>query len=322
MGLTSGFMKTEQQIIQGIERLLSASGLAGEMTSTITEWIKGENKPGEKQYPWAKFVFTVGNAFHATWDESLHGAVAMELYALAADIFDDIEDQDNNALPWRQVPAAQAINMASCLLLLSFKALGTMKNPGHYRLANAVFQEMGIAACEGQFQEFHDEKQITVTFDQYFDTIRKKSGALTAGACQLGAVLAGCSENMVHELGQFGEKLGMISQIKNDLQDFFRFETKSDFSQGKKTLPLVYLASVLKENSGEEWHDLCSLALRNRPEPDPEEKDRLRQLLIREGVVHYGSVICAWLTRQAVEILDTMEITKEQRGTLITLVEA
>lgn len=54
-------------------------------------------------------------------ETALTGAIAMELSALAADIFDDIQDQDNDELPWRQIPTENALNLAICLSMLGYQ---------------------------------------------------------------------------------------------------------------------------------------------------------------------------------------------------------
>lgn len=323
MGLTVGSMSRGQRIAGGIERFLAESGLAEDVSGTIMEWVRAENKPGKKQYPWGNLLFTIRDIFGDSQGTIIHGAVAMELYALAADIFDDIEDQDNDELPLRTVPAAQAINIATLILFLSFKALAAINEPARYRQAHEIFKRMGIMACHGQYQEFLCEKQEAITLDQYFDTIRKKSRALTAGACKLAAVFAGCDVGLIPDLEKYGHNLGIISQIKNDLWDLFRVEVKSDLSLGKKTLPLVYLTNVLKRNKvkTEELHQLCSLARQKRPEFGSAETDRLRRFLIQEGAAHYCSVICACFKQEAVEILGAMNITEEQKRKLSALVE-
>ncbi|TWH55973.1 competence protein ComQ [Desulfitobacterium sp. LBE] len=323
MGLTADSISVEQQIAGGIERFLAESGSAGHLSGTVLEWLRAENKPGGKQYPWGNLLFAIGDVFGDSQETIVQVVVAMELYALAADIFDDIEDQDNDELPWRTIPAAQAINTANLILFLSFKALAAINDQARYRQANDIFQTMGITACHGQNQEFLYEEQDSITIDQYFDAIGKKSGALTAGACKFAGVLAGCDARLTPDLEKFGQKLGIISQIKNDLQDLFQVEAKSDLKLGKKTLPLVYLANILKENKEktEELNQLCSPARRELLEFGPTETDRLRRFIIQEGAAHYCSVICAYFKQEAVEILDTMNITEEQKRKLSTLVE-
>lgn len=313
-------MDTNQRIKREIELLLLEYRLSGDTVQTIKEWIQIRNMDSKTPYPWAQLILTIGDTLCATPDACLPGATAMELYTMAADILDDIEDQDNDELPWRKVSTAEAINMATCILFLSFKALTIIKNPRYYRQVNDTFQHMGLVACEGQSEEFSDEKKEVISLDRYFETVKKKSGVLTSGACKIGAILANCNEDLIRNLEQFGEKIGMFSQVKNDLHDFLKLETKSDFIKGKKTLPMVYLTRVLHENAAEELQYLCSLAQQDCHRFSLEGGKRLHQLIIQEGAVQYCAVICTMFKQQALDILDGMEITEEQRRKLSKLV--
>jgi len=320
LGITIGFMNENQVINQEIRRHLLESQLSVNTFNTIMKWLHVRNQSEKEQYLWARLILTIANTICDPAQESLEGAVAMELYAMAADILDDIEDQDNDTLPWRKVSAAEAINLASCILVLSFKALSAIHDPYHYRQANETFQQMGINACEGQSLEFQNEKQREISLDQYFETVNKKSGALTAGACKLGAILANNNESLIRDFGELGQRLGIISQIKNDLHDFSRFDTKSDFAKGKKTLPLVYLFHVLKDSKAEELRYLCSLAQQDWQRFGSEERKRLSELTIQEGAAHYCAVTIGMFKQQAVEIIDGMKIKGAQKKKLIGLV--
>lgn len=83
---------------------------------------------------------------------------------------------------------------------------------------------------------------------------------------------------------KFGQNFGIIRQIKNDLRDLFRVKAKSDAKLGEKTLSLVYLASVSKQNreKTKELHQLCLPAQQKGPEFGSVETDRLRQFIIQE----------------------------------------
>jgi competence protein ComQ len=130
----------------------------------------------------------------------LQGAVAMELYALAADILDDIQDQDNNDLPWRKVPPAQAINLATCMLVFSYKALSTISNRRHFEDVSNVLNQMGLEACDDQFQEFLNDSKERISLEEYFEIIQKRSGGLTPSACKIGTILGGAEQILIDQL--------------------------------------------------------------------------------------------------------------------------
>jgi geranylgeranyl diphosphate synthase type I len=89
--------------------------------------------------------------------------------------------------------------------------------------------------------------------------IAKKTATLIATSTSLGACLGTDNEKLVKCLYQFGQELGMVHQIRDDILDIWGIEEKTgkpigtDISQRKKTLPVVYGLQVSK---GETKHEL------------------------------------------------------------------
>ncbi|AET70536.1 geranylgeranyl pyrophosphate synthase [Desulfosporosinus orientis DSM 765] len=312
-------MNMDGNITKEIELLLKGSGLSEGVVSTIQQWLDAGFR-SKGRYGWAQLTLITCDSTGGVLEEGLPGAVAMELYALAADILDDIQDQDNNSLPWRKVPPAQAINLATCILVLSYQALSVLSNPRYFEEVSKVLNQIGLQACDGQFNEFLNDSKDKITFVEYFEVINKKSAGLMAGACKIGAILGGAEQTLVSELEQFGTCLGIMSQIKNDLDDFLNLETKSDFVKGRKTLPFVYLLNVLNEIEAEELKYLSTLASKGLAEFGPHEKEQLRELVVNEGTVHYCSAIHEMYKQRALDILKGMPIPEKRKEKLIQLV--
>lgn len=112
-------------------------------------------------------------------------------------------------------------------------------------LSNAVEQmccgEIGQALC--QFKE-------TITIEEYFCNIKGKTAALFKTACHIGATEAGCTKDIVKKLETFGENLGIMFQLRDDLLDFtsdsmdiilkeIGKETHKDFKNGIYTMPVI-----------------------------------------------------------------------------------
>lgn len=304
---------------QEIKLLLTKSGLSKGVASIINSWLDS-NFRIKGRYGWAQLTLITCESTGGFLEVGLQGAVAMELYALAADILDDIQDQDNNDLPWRKVPSEQAINLATCILVLSYKALSTISNRSHFEDVSNVLNQMGLQACDGQFQELLCDSKEKISLEEYFKIIKKKSGGLTASACKIGAILGGAEQTLAEQLEQFGMKLGLMSQIKNDLNDFLDLETKSDLAKGRKTLPFVYLLYVLNEIKAEELKRLSSLAILGLDQFEPKEREQLRELVVSEGTVHYCLVIHEMYKQQAMGILDGIPIAEKSKEKLVQLV--
>lgn len=309
----------DQIIAQEIKQLLTRSELSKGVVSIINCWLD-TNFRVKGKYRWAQLTLMTCESTGGGLEAGLQGAVAMELYALAADILDDIQDQDNSDLPWRKVPPAQAINLATCILVLSYQALSTLSNRSHFRDITNNLNQIGLQACDGQFQEFLNDSKEKIALEEYFEIVKKKSGGLTAGACKIGAILGGADQILVDQLEQFGMKLGLMGQIQNDLDDFLNLERKSDLVKGRKTLPFVYLLYVLNDMKAEELKRLSSLASLGLDQFGPNERGQLRELVVNEGTIHYCSVIHEMYKQHALEILAGIPIPENRKEKLIQLV--
>ena len=79
---------------------------------------------------------------------------------------------------------------------------------------------------------------------------RDKTGALFAAACELGAMSAGASPQRVWQLRQFGEHLGLVFQLVDDLQGIWGDPATTgkpvmaDLRARKKSLPVVAALNV------------------------------------------------------------------------------
>ncbi|WP_308898369.1 polyprenyl synthetase family protein [Candidatus Desulfosporosinus nitrosoreducens] len=311
------------EITSILNDILNRAYLSPEMMHLIQSSLNAEVKNGE-QFKWAHLTILGCECVSGVNEVLLPGAVAMELAALAADIFDDIQDQDNDNLPWRQIPTANALNLAICLSMLSYRSLSMLSDNTDNRLYKEVSQmlsHMWITASDGQFQEVLLDNSEQVILDQYFKLVEKKSGSLTSCACKLGAILGGASEELVIQLGSFGNYLGIMGQIRNDLNDFLSLEKKRDFVNHKKTLPYVYLLNVLKGNSAEQFNKLTQLQANGLQGFGKEEQDYLKQLAMDEGVTLYCRVMYEMFREKAMEIIQTMLISEKHKEKLIKLVE-
>jgi len=179
---------------------------------------------------------------------------------------------------------------------------------------------MGLQACDGQFQEFTNDSKESITLEEYFSTIMKKSGGLTAGACKIGAILGGTHQTFINQLEHFGMNLGVMNQIKNDFADFLNIDTKNDFARGRKTLPFVYLLNVLDEEDVETFKALSSMANKGLDMFGLQERDQLSKIVMNEGTTHYCCVMYELYKQRAIETLDDTPILENRKKKLIELV--
>lgn len=98
--------------------------------------------------------------------------------------------------------------------------------------------------CLGEIGQAQCRFREDVTVEDYYTNIRGKTAALFRTACGLGAAEAGCTDGVIDRLERFGETLGIVFQIRDDLLDFSGDRTAGkevhkDFRDGIYTLPVL-----------------------------------------------------------------------------------
>lgn len=107
------------------------------------------------------------------------------------------------------------------------------------RVLSRVTNEMTV----GEMRQLLSHDPLAFTEDQYDLLIRSKTASLLSGACEVGALRAGPSSRAA--IRRFGDALGMVFQIVDDLLDYTEDEAMTgkpsglDLREHKATLPLI-----------------------------------------------------------------------------------
>jgi len=172
-------------------------------------------------------------------------AAMVELTHLSSLIHDDIIDD----APYRRgKPSAQskygkdaAVYAGDFLISrVNYWQAKEGLNDAAMRLSKTVEEmcigEIGQAAC--RYRE-------SVTAAAYYQNIKGKTASLFKCACGMGAAESGCDERTVEILERFGECLGIMFQLRDDLLDFTATQqeagkqTHKDFRDGIYTMPVL-----------------------------------------------------------------------------------
>ncbi|MBJ6361123.1 polyprenyl synthetase family protein [Paenibacillus sp. GCM10012307] len=167
-----------------------------------------------------------------------YAAAAAETMILALDIYDDLQDLDNDAVPWSQVPAALSLNVAIALQALSIEAVcrGAEGDDGRAMLAMRLLNHGILKAVNGQHTDLRNE---WATEEECLQMIADKSGALVAAVCLAGTALATGKYN--ESVAAYGQALGVAAQLRNDIAGVERWDKRNDLLYRKRTLPLFYV---------------------------------------------------------------------------------
>jgi geranylgeranyl diphosphate synthase type II len=118
------------------------------------------------------------------------------------------------------------------------------------------FGQTAAEVCEGQQWDMNFETEPRVSIAQYLDMIRLKTAVLLGFCLELGARLAGASEEDADHLRQFGTDIGLAFQLRDDLLDVygdaatFGKRVGGDIVSDKKTFLL--LTAQAQANAGQQ----------------------------------------------------------------------
>lgn len=129
-----------------------------------------------------------------------------------------------------------------------------------------AFNKCAAEVCEGQQWDMDFETTARVTEAQYLQMIKLKTAVLLGFSLELGAILAGASEEDRKALRNFGTNIGMGFQLKDDLLDAYADPEKfgkqvgGDIIANKKTFLLI---KALEQSKGKQKAELTNwLSLR------------------------------------------------------------
>jgi octaprenyl-diphosphate synthase len=165
------------------------------------------------------------------------------------------------------------------------------------------------------------EKARKLDIDEsiYYEIIRNKTASLISAACETGAASASTDENLIAQIRQMGEYIGMAFQIKDDLFDFGEKEIGKprgiDIKERKMTLPLIYALNHADKDT-KKW---IINTIKNHNE-DKVRVNELIQYVIKSGGIEYTQQKMYEYKEKAFSILNTMP-TNEAHNSLRELVD-
>lgn len=182
-------------------------------------------------------------------------AAAVELIHNFSLVHDDIQDHSptrrHRPTVWSRWGAEQAINVGDLIFALAQLAL-TRLGSGRAELTLAALDELNrtcVLLVEGQYIDLALADATQCTQADYFDMIERKTAALIACCCRLGALHAGADTASVHAFGEFGRELGVAFQLQDDIlgvwgTDATGKSADADILERKKAIPAVLALAI------------------------------------------------------------------------------
>ncbi len=142
---------------------------------------------------------------------------------------------------------------------------------------------------EGELLQIEKARRLDITEEVYFRIIAAKTASLMATCCAVGvaSVLPEEADPRIENARQFGEVLGIVFQMRDDLLDFEGHRTGkaplADIKEKKLTLPLIH---ALGKASFWERRKVIGM-IKNNPERT-ENINYIVQFIEESGGIHYA----------------------------------
>ena len=168
---------------------------------------------------------------------ALSTAAAYGLLIVAMRWFDDVQDRDRDESLWQAVGPDRAVNMAAAALSAAWQALA--EDPALPPAASRAFGRHTLALARGQDLDL--QGGVARTLNDYWELMRRKTGASLALGCEVGALAARPDRPAAAQAcSRFGAHMGVLLQILDDLDGVFHPDGAGDLRSGKATLPVLY----------------------------------------------------------------------------------
>ena len=178
-------------------------------------------------------------------ESALRAAVIVELLHEATLVHDDVVDEAPLRRGFPSLPA-RFKNKVAVLF-------------GDYMLANVLAETLSsrdlrwldilsVTArrmARGELLQAARSRRLDMTEADYLTMVSDKTAALFNACCRLGALTGGLADPQIETLGVYGESLGVIFQIRDDLLDLFGDgaglgkSPGGDLRERKLTLPVI-----------------------------------------------------------------------------------
>ncbi|MBU0719459.1 MAG: polyprenyl synthetase family protein, partial [Planctomycetes bacterium] len=246
-------------------------------------------------------------------------AAVVEIVHMATLVHDDVLDGADERRGQKPVNAISG-NVAAVLL-------GDYLVSHAYHLCSGLDDQYAarrIAAtanvvCEGELLQNELRGDVLLTEQAYLAIVERKTAALTATSCELGARFSGADPAVVQVMQSFGRAAGVAFQIIDDVLDIVGDRNKvrktlgSDLALGKPTLPTIHCLASARTDIAE---SLRAVLAGEAPGSDCQ----LRRWLEDTGSLDYAVSVAEGYVRDALSQLEAVPMS-DARSSLTAIAE-
>ena len=268
--------------------------------SMALDYIRQRN--GKRMRP--MLIMLMAKNYGQVTETTYRAALGLELLHTASLVHDDIVDE---AAERRGQASVNAVYDNKVAVLVGDYILSTallnVSMTGNLDIVNYLAR-LGQTLSNGEILQLTSNGSEEISEKAYYDVIKMKTAALFEACCTMGAMSVTTSEQQMEEARTFGQQLGMIFQIRDDIFDYYDNPTigkptGNDMIEGKLTLPVIHALMKTQQK------DMLTLARKvKQQEATAEEIARLVAFTKENGGIQYAEKVMGELHQQALSFIE------------------
>ena len=241
------------------------------------------------------------------------GAALVELFHTASLIHDDVVDDADRRRGFFSLNALWKNKIAVLVgdFLLSRGMLMSLEHNDYDLLK--IFSNAVKLITEGELLQMEKARKLNIDEAVYLKIIKHKTASLFACCCETGAASATDDPEKIKNMRDFGLKVGIAYQIKDDLFDYGTDDVGKplaiDIKERKMTLPLIH---VLNKSSWKERRKVINI-IRNH-NTDPKKVGYVINFVKENNGITYSEEVMHQYVEEAREILNTFDDTPARQS--------
>lgn len=246
-----------------------------------------KKRTGKRMRP--MLILLMARNYGKVTDVTQHAAVGLELLHTASLVHDDVVDESKER---RGQASVNSLFDNKVAVLVGDYILSTALLHVSYTHSETIVRylsNLGRTLSDGEILQLSSIDDEEISEETYYNIIENKTAALFEACAAMGALSAGAAEEDVQKAKAFGQKLGIIFQIRDDIFDYYNDKkeigkpTGNDMAEGKLTLPVIY---ALKSTGNEEMLALAHKVKKHTITTD--EIGKLVEFTLANGGIDYA----------------------------------
>ncbi len=211
------------------------------LLSQALEYIR--NRGGKRMRP--ILILLMAKNFGKVSYVAQHAAIGLELLHTASLVHDDVVDESGERRGQASVNATYNNKVA---VLVGDYILSTALLNISFTSSDDIVRdlaELGRTLSNGEILQLTNISNKEISEEVYYQVIKQKTAALFEACAVIGAKAGGADATAVEEARKFGQNIGIIFQIRDDIFDYYDSKeigkpTGNDMAEGKLTLPVIH----------------------------------------------------------------------------------